>query len=91
MEKIGRFIAMGSIMLVELMILPFLGYLYWTRQEWIVLLFLIIGCALVVFTLFISVLLFKKPKKEDKSKYCPYFIEKYDDISNPEYIDRSIK
>ena len=70
-----------------------LGYLYSISKSDIILAFIIIGICVCVLSslLFIYILMEKKPKKRDKHLECPYFIEKYDDMVNPEYIDRRIK
>lgn len=77
----------------ELYGMSILGYLYSINSSNIILAFIIIGICICVLSslLFVYILREKQHKKIDKHLECPYFIEKYDDMSNPEYIDRRMK
>jgi len=88
-----KYIVSSMILICELYGCVILASIFTIRQETWVLVSLICACILVCASafLFTYILRDKKEKKVDNSKYCPYFIEKYDDINNPEYIDREIK
>lgn len=91
-----KYIVIALIMVVEIYGITLLGYFYSVNVESATLRFLlIISCVIA----FISSIIFtqilrdrsKSMEIEQKWQKCPYFIEKYDDLDNPEYIDRSIE
>lgn len=84
-------IAFGLILLVEIMLIPWLGWAYVESGSGSILSLLIVACILTLITSIGAIaMLMDKPKKKDNSENCPYFIEKYNDLYNPEYIDRNL-
>lgn len=80
------------IMIMELYGMTILGYIISFSYSDTLLGILILGACVCALSsiIFIKMLGPKKEKKVDRSKECPYFIDKYDDMCNPEYIDRSM-
>lgn len=88
-----KYAIIGMIMICELYGCVILASLYTIKNESWILISLICAFVFVCASAFLFTYLLsdKKEKKKDNSGKCPYYIEKYDDISNPEYIDREIK
>lgn len=90
-------VVIGLILILELYGLALLGYFYSISSNTIIMILLIVGVFLTFLTSVISIKLLVSPKRMSKRKVienwkkCPYFIDKYDYMENPEYIDRSIK
>lgn len=86
-----KYVIVGIVMVVEIYGTTILGAVYTIRNEEWVLISLICSIifACISACIFIRILKEKEIKKDDSDK-CPYFIEKYDDITNPEYIDRNM-
>lgn len=96
MKHYAKYIFMGLIMVVELYGLALLGYFYSISVNTVILIILIISVLLILITsaIIIKLLLEQKAREKRKGiqnwKKCPYFIDKYDYIENPEYIDKEI-
>ena len=92
-----KYIIIGLLLVVELYGLALLGYFYSISNNVVILIILLISVLLILITSVVSIRLLVPPKRMSKRKViqnwkkCPYFIDKYDYMENPEYIDRSIK
>ena len=87
-----KYVVALSILLGEIFELTIMGYLWKEYKTTLVMVLLILSVILCFFTSILFAYLFRDKKpKVDRTKKCPYFIEKYDDMANPEYIDRSLE
>ena len=88
-----KYTLIGITMVCEIYGCVILASLYTIKNETWVLISLICAIVFVCISSFVFSYLLKDKKeiKKDNSEKCPYFIEKYDDFTNPEYIDKEIK
>lgn len=91
-----KYIVIGLLLIVELYGLALLGYFYSISMNTVILIILIISVLITLITSVVSIKLLLEPKRMSKRKVienwkkCPYFIDKYDYMENPEYIDKEI-
>lgn len=80
------------ICITEIYGMTLLGHFYGVSKNVVLLVLLIIGACICVLSSIIFIIILKphKERRIDHSKECPYFIDKYDDMANPEYIDRDL-
>lgn len=84
-------------MVVELYGTTICGWLYSVSMSVLTLTLIIVSCSITFISSIVFTCMFIKEKKDKERKIkqkwqkCPFFIEKYDDLENPEYVDRSIK
>lgn len=88
-----KYAIIGITMVCEIYGCVILACIYTIKQATWVLISLICAILLVCISSFVFTYLLKDKKeiKKDNSGKCPYFIEKYDDMNNPEYIDKEIR
>lgn len=86
----------GLLLVVELYGVALLGYFYSISLNTTILTILIISVVIMFLTSALCVKMFYEPTRVEKRKViekwkkCPYFIDKYDYVENPEYIDKEI-
>ena len=96
MRNYIKYTLMGVIMLVELYGTTICGWLYSVGKSLWTLIILIVSCSITFISSLVFTCTFVKDKKDKEReitkirKNCPYYIEKYDDLENPEYIDKEI-
>lgn len=89
-------LVIGLLLIVELYGLALLGYFFSVSGNTVILIILLISVLLILITSVVSIRLLITPKRMSKRKVienwkkCPYFIDKYDYMENPEYIDKEI-
>lgn len=96
MKNYVKYTLMGVIMLVELYGTTICGWLYSGDKSLLTLILLIVSCSITFISSVVFTCMFIKEKKDKEKEIsqirekCPYYIEKYDDLENPEYIDKEI-
>ena len=87
-----RYIVVMLISIMEIYGMALLGYYHSISGSNVLLILLIVGGAICLLSsiVFVNMLRPRNAKKVDNASKCPYFIDKYDDYYNPEYIDRNL-
>lgn len=87
-----RYIVVMLISIIEIYGMTLLGYYHSVSGSNVLLILLIVGGAICLLSsiVFVNMLRPHRGKKFDNASKCPYFIDKYDDYYNPEYIDRNL-
>lgn len=96
MKNYIKYTLMGVIMVVELYGTTICGWLYSVNMSVLTLTLIIVSCSITfISSVVFTCMLIKDKRDKEKEisqirKKCPYYIEKYNDLENPEYIDKEI-